>query len=72
MSENCFISSGHNNSVRLWDVKAKDHQRLLQDPNFGKVTWLQKYNSTIFASACNDGLVNVSKVNTLSNPFLFV
>lgn len=58
MTENTFLSSGHDNSVRLWDVRAAEHQRLLKDSNFGKVTCLQKYTNSVFASANNDGLVN--------------
>jgi len=40
MSENTFLTSGYDNTVRLWDVRVQEHQRLLEDPNFGRVTCL--------------------------------
>ena len=58
MSESTFLSSGYDNSVRLWDVRAQEPITLLKDANIGKVTWLKKYNQSIFASACKDGLIN--------------
>ena len=67
MSETAFLSSGYDNTVRLWDIRAKEHQRILNEAHFGKVTWLQKYNQSIFASACNDGIVNVSLINLISH-----
>ena len=65
LSENTFLSSGYDNSVRLWDIRQRDWLKNFQDLNqrsiqSGKITWMQKYNTDTFAIASNDGLVNVS------------
>ena len=76
MSESMFLSSGHDNTVRLWDVRVAEHQRLLKDVHFGQLTWLQKYSPNVFATACQDGLVNVSEMllhmSCLSLTYMFV
>ena len=61
LSENTFLSGGYDNSVRLWDIRQKDYLKLFEDINYGKITWMQKYNTDTFAIASNDGMINVSK-----------
>ena len=60
LSENTFLSGGYDNSVRLWDIRQKEYSKLFEDINYGKITWMQKYNADTFAITSNDGIINVS------------
>jgi len=60
LSENTFLSGGFNRTVRLWDVRQRrESLKLFTDVSYGKVTALEKFNEEIFASAAEDGMVNI-------------
>ena len=40
LSENTFLSSGYDGSVRLWDIRQRNWLNIFEDSNFGKVTWM--------------------------------
>ena len=58
--KNLFISSGFNRSISVWDTRQTQPILFFKDIHYDQITSVDKFNEEIFASASNDGYVNVS------------
>ena len=60
--KNLFISSGFNRSISVWDTRQTQPILFFKDIHYDQITSVDKFSQEIFASASNDGYVNVSIV----------
>ena len=57
--QNLFISSGLNRSISVWDTRHPQPVLFFKDIHYDTITSIDKFNEQIFASASDDGYVNV-------------
>uniref|UniRef100_A0A7S3CQX4 Uncharacterized protein n=1 Tax=Strombidium rassoulzadegani TaxID=1082188 RepID=A0A7S3CQX4_9SPIT len=57
--QNLFISSGFNRSISVWDTRQSQPILFFKDIHYDTITSIDKFNSQIFASASDDGFVNI-------------
>jgi len=57
---NLFISSALNRSISVWDTRQTQPILYFKDIHYDTITSVDKFNQQIFASASDDGYVNVS------------
>ena len=58
--QNLFISSALNRSISVWDTRQPQPILFFKDIHYDTITSVDKFNQQIFASASDDGYVNVS------------
>ena len=57
--KNLFISSGLNRSISVWDTRQTQPILFFKDIHYDTITSIDNYNEEIFASASDDGYVNI-------------
>lgn len=55
-----FLTSGLDKGVRLWDLRQKYHVIFFENIHYDQINSLEKISPTVFATASNDGNLNVS------------
>ena len=56
---NLFISSGFNRSISVWDTRQTQPILFFKDIHYDQITSVDKFSQEIFASASDDGYVNI-------------
>lgn len=59
MSPTAFLTSGVDRGVRLWDLRQKDPLLFFETIHYDKITSIETLSSTVFATASDDGNLNV-------------
>jgi len=57
--KNLFISSGFNRSISVWDTRQTQPILFFKDIHYDQITSVDKFSQEIFASASDDGFVNI-------------
>lgn len=70
--KNLFISSGFNRSISVWDTRQTQPILFFKDIHYDKISAIDKFNTEIFASASEDGFVNVSATLVSNLEFIVV